>query len=138
MLSGDVNIRRSSVGLSIDSGGDKSCSFRCFRFSKLLRLRLFLPRAFLLLLSGLNVGDSSSSSTMIRRLRSLAALVDGVLIIGVMSSVIWTGGESMSIHWLSFNSGDSFMAAVNVATARGGVTAVEAVSGHTPNKQTIK
>lgn len=54
------------------SDGDNSCAFRCF-FNSKFRFR-FLPRIFLVLRSGLNVGDSSSSSIIIRRLRSFGTL----------------------------------------------------------------
>lgn len=45
---------------------------RCF--FDILRLRRFFPRIFLLLRNGLKVGDSSSSSIIIRRLRSFGTL----------------------------------------------------------------
>lgn len=119
MLSGDVNIMLSSTDRSSGKGGESNSIFRCFRLSKLFRLRLFLPRDFLLLRNGLNVGDSSSSSTTIRRFRSFMMLVDGVVTIDDIPSVAGVVGDAVMIILLSFESGEMFVLAIKSETSRG-------------------
>lgn len=90
--SGDVN---NAFSLVLSGVANNIC--RCFCFNRPPLPRRFLPRAFLPLLrdNGLKVGDSSSSSTTIRRLRSFD-MPDVRAVVGVVGMVKLTDADGLS------------------------------------------
>lgn len=85
-----------NIALSLALSGVANSIGRCFCFNRLARLRRFLPRIFLLFRdNGLKVGDSSSSSTTMRRLRSFDML--GVnAVVGVVGIAKLTDADEFS------------------------------------------
>lgn len=78
------------------------------------------------------MGDSSSSSTIMRRFRSFIALVDGVVTIVVDMLSDTVVGEIVSIALLSSKSRDSFAficGVVKSATTDGGAVNSDGIAG---------
>lgn len=106
--SGDVNIEFS---WALSGVVNNIC--RCFCFNRPTLLRRFLPRGFLPVLrdNGLKVGDSSSSSTTMRRLRSFD--MPGVnAVVGVVGIAKLADADGLSP---SFTSDDDGVRAVGIS-----------------------